>query len=72
MKLSCKKIKSHTCLKIQYSSLHYELKTHENPVNLFHGKFTGFSKDFNGIFMGNLTRFFMARHPGKSMKKKKH
>ena len=37
---------------------------------LIHGKFTGVSKDFNGIFMGNLTRFFMACHPGKSMKKK--
>ena len=36
---------------------------------LIHGKFTGFSKDFNGIFMGNLIRFFMACHPGKSMKK---
>ena len=36
---------------------------------LIHGKLTGFSKDFNGIFMGNRIRFFMAFHPGKSMKK---
>ena len=53
----------------RWFSNHYELKTQENPVNKIHGKFTGFSKDFNGIFMENLIRFFMACHPGKSMKK---
>ena len=30
----------------------------------------GFSEDFNGIFMGNPKRFFMACHLGKSMQKK--
>ena len=43
----------------------------KNPwksCELIHGKLTGFSKDFNGIFKGNLVRFFMACHPGKSIK----
>ena len=53
-------------------SSRYEPKTAKNPwksSELIHGKFTGFSKDIIGIFMGNIIRFFMACHPGKSMKK---
>ena len=49
----------------------YEPNTAKNPwksSELIHGKFTGFSKDFNGIFIGNLIRFFMACYTGKSMK----
>ena len=44
----------------------------KNPwksYELIHGKFTGFSKDFNGIFMENLMRFFTACHPKKIIKK---
>ena len=44
----------------------------KNPwksCELIHSKFTWFSKDFNGIFMRNVIRFFVACHPGKSMKK---
>ena len=52
-------------------SSRYEPKTAKNPwksSELIHGKFTGFSKDFNGIFIGNLIRFFRACYTGKSMK----
>ena len=54
-----------------HSSREFSLwtKNRWKSCELIHGKFTGFSKDFNGIFMGNLIRFFFACHPGKSMKK---
>ena len=47
----------------------------KNPwksCELIYDKFTGFSNDFNGIFMEILEDFVMAWHARKSMKKKKN
>ena len=47
---------------------HYEIKTHENPVNLFLVYWEGFHVFFHDFFMEQFPRFFMGLIHEKTMK----